>query len=217
QGGGGSRARPLAADHLPSPQGVRPPLARPALTFSVSLVPSCPAQRVHQASPRTLNRQKTRRFQVFRFGIGPANAPRMLQTMPPTTGQNGSMLRVGVGIAKGSDALESAVRAATAARTDIDSATPHLAVVVTTAVPQGDLSSSVRSVLGPVGISGGVTSGLLTECGLITDGALVLCVSNADGGASGVAATSGRQLSDAALAAARLVLAGWPFRGRYPR
>ena len=42
-------------------------------------------------------------------------------------------------------------------------------------------------------------------------------MSNADGAASGVAATSGRRLADAAQAAARLVLAGWPFRGRYPR
>src|SRR5205823_3599144 len=89
--------------------------------------------------------------------------------------------------------------------------------VVTTAVPRGDLTRAVRSVFGPVGITGGVTAGLLTEQGLVTEGALVLCVSNADGAASGVAATSGRRLADAAQAAARLVLAGWPFRGRYPR
>jgi hypothetical protein len=51
----------------------------------------------------------------------------------------------------------------------------------------------------------------------VTDGALVFCVSNAEGATSGVAATTGRRLPEAAQAAARLVLAGWPFRGRYPR
>jgi hypothetical protein len=49
------------------------------------------------------------------------------------------------------------------------------------------------------------------------EGALVVCVANADGAASGVAATAGRELRDAGQAAARLILAGWPFRARYPR
>ena len=49
------------------------------------------------------------------------------------------------------------------------------------------------------------------------EGALVACVANADGAASGVAATAGRDLADAGKAAARLILSGWPFRARYPR
>ena len=49
------------------------------------------------------------------------------------------------------------------------------------------------------------------------EGALVVCVANADGAASGVAATAGRDLADAGRAAARLILSGWPFRARYPR
>ena len=49
------------------------------------------------------------------------------------------------------------------------------------------------------------------------EGALVVCVSNADGAASGVAATAGRDVREAGQAAARLILAGWPFRARYPR
>jgi hypothetical protein len=129
----------------------------------------------------------------------------------------GSTLRIGFGVKEGPDALEAVLAAATMAREDLHGATPHLAIVVTTALPGGDLTRAVRSVFGPVGITGGVTSGLLTPQGLITEGALVLSVSNAEGAASGVAATSGRRLSDAAQAAARLVLAGWPFRGRYPR
>lgn len=140
----------------------------------------------------------------------------MLQTMPYPR-QAGSILHVGAGIERGPDAMETVLAAAASARADLDGATPHLAVVVATAAPRGDVARAVRSVLGPVGLTGGVTAGLLTDRGLVTDGALVLCVSNSEGATSGVAATSGRRLEDAAQAAARLVLAGWPFRGRYPR
>ena len=140
----------------------------------------------------------------------------MLQTMSPSR-QTGSMLRVGVGVERGPDALDAVLAAAATARADLDGATAHLAVVVTTAAPRGDLTRAIRSVLGPVGLTGGVSAGLLTDEGIVTDGALVLCVSNGEGATSGVAATAGHRLADAAQAAARLVLAGWPFRGRYPR
>jgi hypothetical protein len=140
----------------------------------------------------------------------------MMQTLSPPR-PVGSILRVGVGVEAGPDALMAVLGAATAARADLAGVTPHLAVVVTTTAPHGDLVSAIRGVLGPVGVTGGVAAALLTEGGIVTEGALVLCVSNAEGAASGVACTSGRTLGDAAQAAARLVLAGWPFRGRYPR
>jgi hypothetical protein len=140
----------------------------------------------------------------------------MLQTLSAPR-QTGSTLHIGIGVRQGSDALEAVLAAANIARENLNGAVPHLAIVVTTAVPKGDLTRAVRSVFGPIGITGGATAGLLTDQGLITEGALVICVSNAEGAASGVAATNGRRLSDAAQAAARLVLAGWPFRGRYPR
>ena len=140
----------------------------------------------------------------------------MLQTVPHIR-QIGSALHVSVGVDESREPLDAVVAAANAARADLDGATPHVAIVVTTAPPAGDVVRAVRSVLGPVGVAGGVAAGLLTDQGLLTDAALVLCVSNAEGAASGVATTGGRQLSDAAQAAARLVLAGWPFRGRYPR
>jgi len=140
----------------------------------------------------------------------------MLQELSPSR-QMGSVLRIGVGVQEGSDALEAALAATASARADLDGAAAHLAIVVTTASPGGDLARAIRGVVGPVGITGGVTSGLLTEHGLIVEGALVILVRNGEGAVSGVAATSGRKLSDAAQAAARLVLAGWPFRGRYPR
>lgn len=140
----------------------------------------------------------------------------MLQTMPHAK-QSSSVLRVSVGIEEGVDTLDAMLAAAAVARTDLDGATPHLAIVVTTAAPRMDVTRAIRSALGPVGVTGGITTGLLTDRGLVRDGALVLCVSNSEGATSGVAATTGRHLSDAAQAAARLVLAGWPFRGRYPR
>ena len=139
----------------------------------------------------------------------------MLQTMQPR--QTGTMLRVGVGVERGADALDALLAAAATARTDLDGAMPHLAVAVSTSPPRGDVVRALRGVLGPVGVTGGVTSGLLTDHGLLTEGALVLCVSNAEGATSGVAATTGKRLADAAQATGRLVLAGWPFRGRYPR
>ncbi|MBM3219758.1 MAG: hypothetical protein FJZ38_13975 [Candidatus Rokubacteria bacterium] len=113
--------------------------------------------------------------------------------------------------------LKAILAAAATARADLDGVTPHLAIVLATASPGGDVTRAIRGVLGPIGVTGGVTAGLLTDQGLVTDGAMVVCVSNAEGATSGVAATSGRRLADAAQAAARLVLAGWPFRGRYPR
>ena len=141
----------------------------------------------------------------------------MLQTMLAPARPSSSVLRVGVGVSRAGDALDAIVAAANAARADLDGAPPHLAIVVATSTPRGDVSRAVRGVLGPVGVAGGVTSALLTDSGVITQGAFVLCFSNAEGAVSGVAATSGRRLADSAQAAARLVLAGWPFRGRYPR
>ena len=140
----------------------------------------------------------------------------MLSTLLRAPHSN-SVLRIGVGVEEGPDALEAAVAAAATAREDLDGHAPHLVIAVTTSAPQGDVVRALRGVLGPVGVTGGVTSGLLTDRGLVTEGALVLCISNTEGATSGVAATSGRRLTDAAQAAARLVLAGWPFRGRYPR
>jgi hypothetical protein len=77
--------------------------------------------------------------------------------------------------------------------------------------------AEARGVLGRVQVAGGATASLLTDDGPMKSGALVVCVANADGAASGVAATPGRDLADAGQAAARLVLSGWPFRARYPR
>lgn len=126
-------------------------------------------------------------------------------------------LQIGVGVASHPDVLWSAVRATAMARADIAEATPDLAFVVTAGVAVGDVTRTIRSVLGAVGVAGGATAALLSDAGPISAGALVICVANAPGAVSGAATGSGRTLGEASENAARLVLAGWPFRARYPR
>jgi hypothetical protein len=126
-----------------------------------------------------------------------------------------SPLEIGLGFASaGHDAV---ARAAEAAASGLHGASADLALVVTAGISADNAAMDVRSVLGRVQVAGGGTGGVLTDDGLMKAGALVVCVANADGAASGVAATSGRTLADAGQAAARLVLSGWPFRARYPR
>jgi hypothetical protein len=126
-----------------------------------------------------------------------------------------SPLEIGLGFASaGHDAV---ARAAAAAASGLNGASADLALVVTAGISADNAAMDVRSVLGRVQIAGGGTGGILTDDGLMKAGALVVCVANADGAASGVAATCGRTLADAGQAAARLILSGWPFRARYPR
>ena len=126
-------------------------------------------------------------------------------------------LQIGVGVASHPDVLWAAVRATAMARAGLSQATPDLVVVVTAGVAVGDVTRTIRSVLGAVGIAGGATAALLTDEGPVSAGALVVCLANADGAASGTATASGRTLAEASQTTARLVLAGWPFRLRYPR
>ena len=130
------------------------------------------------------------------------------------SGLSASTLEIGVGYASGGrDAI---ARAATVAAARLHGATPDLALVVT-ASHAGDVTDEVRSILGRIQLAGGASASLLTDDGPMKSGALVVCVSNADGAASGVAATTGRDVAEAGQAAARLMLSGWPFRARYPR
>ncbi len=126
-------------------------------------------------------------------------------------------LQVGVGFASHPDTLWASVRATAMARTGLQGATPDLVLLVTAGVPSQDAVPMIRNVLGPVGVAGGATSAIMTHNGALGAGALVVCLANGDGAVSGVAAAAGEDLADAAQAAARLILAGWPFRMRYPR
>ena len=126
-------------------------------------------------------------------------------------------LQVGVGFASHPDTLWASVRATAMARTGLQGATPDVVLLVTAGVPSQDAVPMIRNVLGPVGVAGGATSAIMTHNGALGAGALVLCLANGDGAVSGVAAAPGEDLADAAQGAARLILAGWPFRMRYPR
>jgi hypothetical protein len=128
-----------------------------------------------------------------------------------------STLEIGLGFASRCSGEEAVARAASIATSRLHGATPDLALIVTAGSPVPDAGTHARSVLGRIQIAGGSTAAILTDDGPMKEGALVACVANADGAASGVAATTGRGLADAGQAAARLVLSGWPFRARYPR
>ena len=132
-------------------------------------------------------------------------------------GPTSSALEVGVGLASRSSDEECLSRAAAIALSRLHGASPDLALIVTAGSPILDATARARSVLGRIQIAGGATAAILTDDGPMKEGALVACVANADGAASGVAATTGRGLVDAGQAAARLILSGWPFRARYPR
>jgi hypothetical protein len=140
----------------------------------------------------------------------------MLDTEIPQS-QLGSKLEVSIGISVDSNPDVAIAEAAGRAGRRLGSAVADFALVVTAGPSARDAVGSLREVLGHVSVAGGAATALLTDHGLMKEGALVVCVVNADGAASGVAATAGRDLREAGQAAARLILAGWPFRARYPR
>jgi hypothetical protein len=140
----------------------------------------------------------------------------MLDIESPQTQLN-SKLEVAKGVSVDSNPDVAIGEAAGRASRRLGGGQVEVALVVTAGTPARDAVGASREVLGNVSVAGGNATALLTDHGLMTEGALVLCVVNADGAASGVAATTGRDIRDAGQAAARLVLAGWPFRARYPR
>jgi hypothetical protein len=140
----------------------------------------------------------------------------MLDTEIPQT-QLGSKLEVAIGISSDRNPDAAIAEASGIAGRRLGGANPDFALVVTAGTPAHDAVGTLREVLGQISVAGGAATALLTDHGLSKEGALVVCVVNADGAASGVAATAGRDLREAGQAAARLVLAGWPFRARYPR
>jgi hypothetical protein len=140
----------------------------------------------------------------------------MLDTETPQT-QLGSKLEVAIGISSDRNPDAAIAEASGIAGQRLGGANPDFALVVTAGAPAQDAVGTLREVLGQISVAGGAATALLTDHGLSREGALVVCVANAAGAASGVAATAGRDLREAGQAAARLVLAGWPFRARYPR
>src|SRR3990172_5351843 len=143
----------------------------------------------------------------------------MIEQTPLTAAEvaSGRVLRVGVGFSSHPDTIWAAVRATAMARTGLHGATPDLVLLVTAGVPTQDAVPMIRGALGAVGVAGGSTTAILTHNGAVGAGALVVCLANSEGAVSGVAAAPGRNLAEASQGIARLILAGWPFRMRYPR
>ena len=143
----------------------------------------------------------------------------MLETaFHQTQQQNASArLEVFIGISSHPDSGIAIGEAAGSVARRMGASTADFALVVTAGGAARDAVSSLREVLGHISVAGGSATTLLTDHGPLREGALVIGVANADGAASGVVATGGRDLCEAGQAAARLVLAGWPFRARYPR
>ncbi len=133
--------------------------------------------------------------------------------------EHGSQTTLGtaVGVSSRSTAIDAIEEAADVARRGLDGATAHLALVITAGSSTTNAVAVVRDVLGPVGVAGGRTAGLLTDAGILAHGALVVALATEGDATSGTACVSGADLGDAGRCAARLILAGWPFRLRYPR
>jgi hypothetical protein len=103
------------------------------------------------------------------------------------------------------------------ARAGLGGAACRLALIVTAGLQGVDPVPAVRSVLGPVGIAGGASRGLLFGGAVVPEGALVIALATDGDAACGAASVKGRSLHDAGQGAARIIMAGWPFRLRYPR
>jgi hypothetical protein len=133
-----------------------------------------------------------------------------------TTSQ-ASTLKTSVGFAAHSDLQRAALEAAEAARAGLNGSQCRLALLVTAGLSGSDPVPGVKSLLGPAGIAGGATTALMTDRGIVDRGALVIALATEGDAASGAVAVPGRDAADAGARAARIVLAGWPFRLRYPR
>jgi hypothetical protein len=139
----------------------------------------------------------------------------MIATAPSAS--QTSTLKASVGFAVYPDLRRASLEATEIARSGLGGSQCKLALLVTAGLPDGDPVPGLRSLLGPIGIAGGATTALLTERGIVRQGAIVIALATEGDAASGAAAVPGRDAAEAGARAARIVLAGWPFRLRYPR
>jgi hypothetical protein len=139
----------------------------------------------------------------------------MIATAPSST--HTSTLKASVGFAGYPDLRRAALDAGEMARAGLGGAQCRLALLVTAGLSGEDPVPGLRSLLGPAGVAGGSTTALLTPQGIARQGALVIALATEGDAACGAAAVSARDGGEAGSRAARIVLAGWPFRLRYPR
>jgi hypothetical protein len=128
-----------------------------------------------------------------------------------------STLKISVGTSAAADPSRAILDASECARTGLRGATAHLALVVSAGPPASDGVSAVKSVFGPVGVAGGATTRIMTEAGFSERGAVVIAMATEGDATSGVASVSSTDAMEAGRSAARIIMAGWPFRLRYPR
>ncbi|MBI1734377.1 MAG: hypothetical protein HYR51_04315 [Candidatus Rokubacteria bacterium] len=128
-----------------------------------------------------------------------------------------STLKTSVGFAAYPDLRRAAFEAADIARAGLGGSQCRLALLITAGLTGSDPIPGLKSLLGPAGIAGGATTALMTDRGIVREGALVIALATEGDAASGAVAVPGRDAADAGGRAARIVLAGWPFRLRYPR
>ena len=138
----------------------------------------------------------------------------MIATAPCT---QTSTLKVSVGFASYPDLRRASHDAAEMAKAGLGASQCRLALLVTAGLTGDEPTRSVKGVLGPVGIAGGSAAALLTEHGIMREGALVIALATEGDAESGAAAVPARDSGEAGSRAARIILAGWPFRLRYPR
>src|SRR5437868_8718683 len=116
--------------------------------------------------------------------MGHAVMPPMLATaFHPPEQQASAKLEVAIGISSHLDPDIAIGEAAGSAGRRLGTAPADFALVVTAGTPARDAVGSLREVLGHISAAGGSATALLTDHGPLREGALVVCVSNADGAA----------------------------------
>ena len=106
----------------------------------------------------------------------------MLETaLHPTQHQVTSKLEISIGVSSHHDPDRAIGEAAGSAARKLGTAVPDFALVITAGAAARDAVGSLREVLGHISVAGGSATALLTDHGPLREGALVVCVTNADG------------------------------------
>lgn len=127
-------------------------------------------------------------------------------------------MECGIGLSQASDLADAIREAARQARGALRGGAPQGALVVSAGDPIPGAGSIAREVLGIVPVAGAGSAGLLTDAGIVSRGAAVVCFRSEDWVVQSACAGSGAVAPVAAAdRVARLILSGRPNRRRYPR
>jgi len=127
-------------------------------------------------------------------------------------------MECGVGLSRASDLTMAIREAAREARERLSGGSPQAALIVTAGQALAKAGAVAREVLGPIPIAGGAGAGLLTDAGVVSNGAAVFCFRSEEWAFQSACAGPGAVAPiPAADRVARLILSGRPNRRRYPR